>query len=384
MKYDNIFLLVGNWSFSEGPKGLSVFRYNGEDVSLTPTGTFFETIKVGAVAVHPNSGAIYLTEDTEHLHGQIGGGGYLLQVRLAPNGDSANMTDWKTYSSNPSHICLSRDRHYLLVCHHCKFGHVTRLIRNQDGTFSSTTIYDDAGLDLFSLAENGDIQYLQDVYITPGFPDDEGHAISHQHSVACDPSGKLFALCDKGTDRVYLFHIQGHQLSCAGMIETASGFAPRDCIFHPRLPLLYVNGERSGQLLTFRYFADSGTLELVAQASMVEPTVVVPKPMPSALLLSENGETLYCAIRAQNTIVVLHTGNSGLPQRIQTIPCGGDGPRGLCLSPDGTVLFSANSESGTITAFLVLKDGKLSFLGERARSACPSDMIFWTANTETT
>lgn len=47
------------------------------------------------------------------------------------------------------------------------------------------------------------------------------------------------------------------------------------------------------------------------------------------------------------------------------MPCGGEFPRQLALSPDGGLLFAANQRSGTVTVFHVDgRDGTLRPAGE--------------------
>lgn len=370
---DAYYALVGNWSFDPGPKGLSVFRYSMKDAAFKWIGNYFESVKVGAIASFGER--VYLTEDTENLTGQIGGGGYLLEVRIDSASETTELAGrWKTYSPNPSDVLVNPKDNAVLVCHHCKFGHATKIFKGEKGAFHSRVLFDDAGLALFKLSPEGRIMGLTDVYITPGYSDEANHEISHQHSLSCDPSGKIFILCDKGTDRLCSFRIEQEKLIPLDVIRTADGISPRNSVFHPILPLIYMNGETSTNLQSFQYDPCTGKLTAFEETSLFKSCNGAERAFPSDLLISSDGRYLYCAIREVNLIAVMDLDGQGRMSCLQNIDCGGRNPRGLCFSPDHRFLFCTNSGSGNIAAFSIQQDGTLESLGDKAFSYCPSSI----------
>ena len=64
--------------------------------------------------------------------------------------------------------------------------------------------------------------------------------------------------------------------------------------------------------------------------------------------MSKDGRFVYSTNRGQSNIAVWKILDSGLLDSVAYVPCGGKGPRGLVVSPDGAELLSANNDDGTV------------------------------------
>lgn len=60
-------------------------------------------------------------------------------------------------------------------------------------------------------------------------------------------------------------------------------------------------------------------------------------------------------------IAVMNTGGQGQLNLKETMPCEGENPRGLVLSPDGGVLLCADLRSGSVSVFDIPPDGMRYF-----------------------
>ena len=58
-----------------------------------------------------------------------------------------------------------------------------------------------------------------------------------------DPSGRFVVVPDKGFDCTFIFRFDNGRLALQQAMPSRPGAAPRHCIFHPTLPVLYVNNE---------------------------------------------------------------------------------------------------------------------------------------------
>jgi 6-phosphogluconolactonase (cycloisomerase 2 family) len=75
-----------------------------------------------------------------------------------------------------------------------------------------------------------------------------------------------------------------------------------------------------------------------------------------------------------NLIAAVKINADGGMDLMQNINCGGENPRGLCLSPDGRFLFSLNVDSGTIATFVIHNDGALEPTGKNIKAKTPGNM----------
>ena len=385
------YAFVGSWSMKPGPKGIGIYEYNPETADLTFVRTIHEESSVGNQYYDAGSRILYTTDEGANVPGTAAG--RILTFRTDPEAGLVDLGAFPTVLPKPSAVCKDTEGNCLLVSHHSNRGAVTQAVRREDGTWTSRTVSDEAALALLSLDAEGKPEKILDCVITRGEdPYGTRHMLSHMHDVTPDPSGELYLVCDKGMDCIYSFRLdrKARRLRLLRTTQAPEDSAPRYIVFHPTLPVLFENNERRPLLLTYRYDTEGGALELLDEISFAEdsgaPQVSSSAPgdgfglrgltiQPSALVIHPDGKTLYSSFRGTNTIVVLRIDESGIPHPVQTVDCGGVNPRGLCLSPDGRFLFSANIESGSIARFFVAADGTLLPAGEPMPAHMPANIV---------
>lgn len=372
----NMFCLVGNFGFNAKPKGLSVFRYEPDTAHLTPIATVFDEVNVGHITLDAERRLIYITDEISSRRGQVGGGGYVLSLRIDPESGALNLLNEKpTLCAKPCYTWLDKTRRYLLVSHHADSSFVTKVIKGAAG-FSSAPAFDDAALTLFRLHAGGSLAEISDLALMPGGGAAGAHPISHLHSVTADPSGELFIVLDKGLDAIHTFHLDREHGSLVKLQATPveHGMAPRYAVFHPQLPIFYANFEGRAVIQAYHYDAPTGRLDLLSSAPLLggpstpDPTV---KIQASDIVLHPNGRQVYVSIRGLNLIAVLDIDNAGAISFRDNIACGGLNPRGLHISPDGRFLLCANVESGNLATFKIETDGRLLMVNTDTRARCP-------------
>ncbi|MBQ9263009.1 MAG: beta-propeller fold lactonase family protein [Clostridia bacterium] len=405
---EKIYAYVGNWSFQAKPekgKGISVFEFHPEDGSMTLIETVHPEVAAGQLYLDEKNGILYSNDECGERHGEIGGGGYLLAFSIdRGTGKLTLMNRKETLSPEPSYLCLDKSGKYLLACHCSDPWHVTRIVRQEDGTFSNEVLFDDTALVMFRLKEDGSLGDICDMAITPGSGGKDplssvkvdpvsGHiqlvrVISRQHTVLASPDGEMLVVCDKGMDKIYTFRIDREKGKLVRLSEWQApevACFPRYAAFHPSIPVLYVNNENYAQLNAFHYDSGSGKLERFHCVYLLpeDPGMVNGKPVGAQdLLVHPNGKTLYCSLFSLNEIVVCSLDETGVPHPVQHIPNRGVMSRGLALSPDGRYLLSGNMVSGDITLFSVLPDGTLADTGRTTEAVSPSAIRMLTIRDE--
>ncbi|MCD8341909.1 MAG: lactonase family protein [Clostridiales bacterium] len=368
------YAFVGSWSIKDEPHGLSIFSFQLETAEMVYLKTISEAACVGCQYLDRDTKRLYITnEGSFHRAGARGGQVLGFQIGTGEN-ILVPFTQQETLLPKPSFLTMTKEKDFLLASIHGNRGAVTKLVKRKDGTLSSVSVPDDAGLALFPVDSDGTIGELADLYVTTR------DRLSHQHCVQSDPSGKLFLACDKGLDVIHSFALDrdSKKLILLRTTPVTPGSLPRYAAFHPVKPFFLENNEHDLHIYSYRYDTSSGEIELIEKHLILEGAASDASGiMPSDLFIHPNGETAYVSVRGADLVIVLSVCENGSFRCVQSINCGGKNPRGLCLSPDGRFLLSANIGSETITAMRILENGQLCSAKEVARAHLPGNLTIY-------
>jgi 6-phosphogluconolactonase (cycloisomerase 2 family) len=189
------------------------------------------------------------------------------------------------------------------------------------------------------------------------------------------PSGRLFAVCDKGNDEILIFRIDrgARKLEqCGEAFKSVPGSSPRYSVFHPSRPFLFVNHETKAIVRSLGY-DKSGDLKALANESALPAGIADHFDMKqSDLKIHPSGRYLYSLIRGIDAVSVfaIDQATGGL-QRIDTVTLDGKGPRGCAISPDGRFLIVAMWVSHDVLVYAIGTDGRLSNTGTKVSQPNP-------------
>ncbi|MCD7790493.1 MAG: lactonase family protein [Bacteroides thetaiotaomicron] len=373
-----IFALVGNWHYKPAPKGYSIFNYDPKTARMTLIETAFDNLGAGQQTVDEKNKIAYVVNEIRDQRGQVGGGGYVCAIKISNDGHPTLLNEKKSLCPSPCYVCLDKSGQYCIVVHHGFYGHVTSVFQNKDGKWDSQVMFDDAAVVLFHINSDGSIGDICDVSIHEGEGPHGIHMTSHLHSVVSDPSGEVFVICDKGLDRIYSYKVdrKDEKLILINDLQVEDGVCPRYGVFHPKLPVYYSNNEHSPEIFCFHYDVNHGVFQRFARESLQDEAKIEKDIEPSDLLIHPNGKYLYTCIRGTNKIAVMDIADDGTLSCKQTTSCGGENPRGMCISPDERYLIVANSDTGSLEAFSIQINGTISFCGCVAKAPCPATIRF--------
>ena len=231
------------------------------------------------------------------------------------------------------------------------------------------------------VAPDGSLLPVSQVHVLEGSPGPDPHhqASSHPHAVIFDPSGRFVVVPDKGFDRTFIFRFAGGRITPAaqGSVASASGAAPRHTIFHPALPVLYVNNELDSTVTAFRWDRETGHLA-ESQVTSTIPGGHDGRNTTAEIAVSGDGRHLYVSNRGQDSVVLydINPVSGHLSFRGYT-PTGGKRPRFFAIGPNGRALYAANQDSDDITGFRIAPaNGALSATGIAVRTGSPSAIRF--------
>lgn len=389
-----IYTYVGNWGFAPAPKGISTFTYEEETGALELVETIRQDIAAGQLYLDEERLILYAVNECGERRNEIGGGGYVLSFRIDPEtGRLSLLNEVQSLSPEPSYLCMTKSKKYLMTCHCADPWHVTKIVKREDGSLGNEVLFDDTALVLFPILEDGSIGEPCDVLITEGTggkgPNSQRNVdpvtnhiqlvevISRLHAVIGSPDGNIFITCDKGMDRIISFRIDEEKGRFVKLdeytVEEVASF-PRYGVFHPSLPIFYCDNENMA-LLNYFHYDENGKLELAGKLPLLTEDVglIDGKPVGAQdIQIHPDGKTLYITLCGLNDIIVVSLDEEGKPSLKQQINSEGNLPRGIRISPDQKYLLSGNMESGDITTFQILEDGTLKYTGNKYEAVSPS------------
>jgi 6-phosphogluconolactonase (cycloisomerase 2 family) len=237
--------------------------------------------------------------------------------------------------------------------------------------------YSSGSVAVLPLAEDGTLQPVSQVFELTGNPgpDPVQQSSSHPHAVILDPSQRFAIVPDKGLDSTFVFRFENGRLALIQAMPSRPGAAPRHCIFHPNMPVLYVNNELDSTVTAYRWI-DHGIEEMEVVGTL--PAGETGRNTTAEIGVAPDGRFLYVSNRGHDSVAVFGVAQDcGRLTFFGCEPTGGKRPRFFALDPAGMFLYAANQEADNIVAFSVDKQsGMLTPTGHEVRVGSPSAISF--------
>ncbi len=391
------FVYVGCWqpspsNWASPPtsgKGFGIFKYNPKtgDLELIKSAVY-DKVSVGQTCIDSKRNILYCT-DERMIHvasgGERGSGSLIYAFAINPKtGDLTELNHRPSLGSLPSYAAVDATGKYLIVTHHTSNTPINKTVKDASGKYRSVFEYDGAATVLFRLNADGSIGEACDAYMHSGNGPDPEQTHPRVHSVVMSPSGNLFAVCDKGSDKLFFFRLnrKTEKLEVCGGKPYISfpGSLPRYSVFHPTRPYFYMNYEVKTVISAFRY-EENGKLGFIHAVDILpEGTKFDRTTMQSDIRIHPSGKYLYDLIRGLDLISVFAIKeNTGEIERIQTVKLDGAGPRGCAVSPDGRFILIAALNDQKVVIWAIGEDGKVSPTGKSVTQPYPGNVTFFPA-----
>ncbi len=373
------FVYISSWAKgpgSSGIHGLSGYEFDVQSGRMNWIETVEETVLFNVTYFDRKQGVLYALEESNDLPGfRGGGGGRVFAFRVDPEyGTLTRLSCTPTWCTSPCYLSPDPEGKFLIVSHQGSYAAVTKIGIDAAGNYYPVVERDDVAVELFELLEDGSVGKLLDVDKCYGQGPEKRQVHARPHTVVRSPDGRLYAVCDKGSDTVSMYMLDeknGKLVPPRHVWRHEPGLLPRYCVFHPEQPWFYHNTESNGEVYAFTYGEEGQLQELgVCQA--------VPENGPmqerifeqQGFVISSDGRYIYDVVRGPNLVSVLEvdqTDGSLNAIQHQTIP--GKWPRGCALSPDGRFLLVCCLDSGEVVEYAVGEDGRIRETG----LVCPNN-----------
>ena len=385
------YVFVSSWSKEDPPPAgyqLAQYEFDPQSGRLKLVKRVSGAAQLSVLHLDARRNVLYgLLERADFEKGKCGGGGGIDTFRLnGQTGESEFAGRTRTFCANPAYLTLDRTGEYLLVAHHASHSYITKLDRDEAGTYCPVVEFDDSLVELFSVNLDGTVGELLDAVKHTGCGPKPRQRNPHPHCVVHSPSGNLFAVCDKGNDGIYLYRIDREQNKLAPWApayQTPPGTMPRYCVFHPTLPFFYHNCEGTCDVFAFRY-GEEGALSPLGSFGALLPEN---RPSPGtqcvqqALCMHPSGKYLYDVVCGAEVAAVYQISQEdGRLTLIQNQQIGYGWSRGAAISPDGRYLLTMSCEGNKIVVFQIGEDGRLAPTGYEYDHTAAADAVFWSTS----
>ncbi len=180
---------------------------------------------------------------------------------------------------------------------------------------------------------------------------------THVHSATFSPDARFAIVCDLGLDRIYSYRVDPGSVSLQPgdppYVESAPGAGPRHFAFGTGGRHAYAINELDNTIVAYEYLPPNGGLVRLQAVSLL-PQGYRGDATAAEVRVHPGGRWVYGSCRGPDTLSLFAVhGPTGTLSPVETVPCGGKGPRAFTLSPDGGWLVCAHQDSGTLCSFRV-------------------------------
>ncbi len=275
-------------------------------------------------------------------------------------------------------VCVSPDEKYVYTANHGWFDCVIKAVETADGRWVNQFVYDDSTVVQYPVTTDGSLEPACDVFVLTGHGLDpnsssqaNGHAQAspHAHIVKVDPSGKFLLVCDKSSEKIYVFRLGGSKFQLASVYQLPAFTGPRHCAFDSN-GHIFLTCEFCSELWCLDFDGENGVLKFNNKISTVELGFVGHNEL-ATLQITPDGKKVFANNRGADTIVCFAIDGTGKMSLLSTTPVGKvmggktkESIRDLKLMPDGKVLLVPVRPDDVLRAYAVGEDGSLVPLTE--------------------
>ena len=335
--------------------GIDVFEISGDGAKITPlgNGSKEEPKYAGFLAYAPKSGVLYAVDERkDDGRGPITPASTIMSFMVDKKTAALSLINKQpAIGANPASVCVGPDEKYLFTANHGKFDVIIKAVEASDGKWVNTFVYDDSTVVQYPLNADGSIDPACDCFVLTGHgrdpnssPQGGGHsqASPHAHIVVVDPSGKFLLVCEKASEKVYVFRLGSDRLVLASIYQCPLGTGPRHCAFDKN-GHMFMTSEFSSEIWAFGLDTETGVLRFIDKQPTVAPEFSGRNEL-ATVQVHPNGNLVYVNNRGEDTIVCFKIAVDGKLAKSFSLPVGEcpadpkDAIRDMQLSPDGAFM----------------------------------------------
>jgi 6-phosphogluconolactonase len=369
---ESYYLYINSWGHFGTEKNLSLYKFNSKEGQAVFIKKICSNLCCNFNLYDDRTNVLYVLNESDsfEINGHSGAGGSVHAFKVnKEDGSLSEICAVPSYGADPCFLSIDKSGKYMIVANHGSRSKITKIKQDTFGKFRMLTLFDDSPVVLYSLNNDGSINNEPlDIFMLPDAGSIKPQRHSSFHTALFSPSENFFVVNDIGLDRIYLLKINDEtkkiEFAAAPFYDKADA-TPRFCVFHPLLPIFYVNHETgSFELYTFKY-DKNGFFERCDSVG-AGPAGYVKKPHDEQQVccIHPSGKYVYDAVNGPECISCFALQEeTGIPALVHNIPLRGKWARGCNLSPDGEFLAATCMISGDIEIFKIMPDGRPEHTG---------------------
>lgn len=371
-----VIAFVGSYGAQPDAEGGGVYVLNvgAEGANLEVTDHIAAPVEAGYLVYSQSNGILYVVDERKtDGRGPVSPPAAVHALSVNQVDGSLTQLNWQSAPGpRPTFLSYSAKHRLLVSANHGDFQHVEKVARGDDGTWSTEYVYDDSTVIVYGITPDGGVGAIKDLVVFEGHgldpnksPQNAGHAQAspHAHCAVLDPSEKYVLVCDKGTDRIYVYAL-GSKLELVSVCQFPQETAPRHIAFSSGTRL-YLTLELSSELAALDFCPESGVLTLVSRVSTVssgfsglnEPAEVRAHPNGRFVYVNNRGEDSLAWFDLQQDAGLVRMGAVQLAKSLHP----GLAARSFSFDPSGTFMLVADRPAHLVGSYAVSGiDGSLT------------------------
>ena len=333
-----------------GAKAQGVLRctLDGKSGKISAPTVAADAKSASYLALSPDAKFLYST--AEAAEGAV--------AAFAVEGDKLRLLNTEaSKGKGPTHLAVDAARKNLIVVNYGS-GSTTALPIKADGSFAPAS------------------SSVQHVGTGPNAARQAG---PHAHGVYFHPKNGRAYVADLGTDDIFIYKFDAEKgLLTPNKPKSArvtAGEGPRHLAFHPNGRFAYVNTEMGMNVVAFSVERNGGLKQIQSLPTL--PAGAEAKGASTAeIFVRPDGKTLYVSNRGHDSIAVYSIAQDGKLALLQHMLGTPAMPRGFGLSADGRWLVCAGQKSGTLNAYRIGRDGKLTDTKQSVEAPAAAAILF--------
>jgi 6-phosphogluconolactonase len=247
-------------------------------------------------------------------------------------------------------------------------GHPVFVTTTKDGRFVLVAHFNEGKVETFGVAD-GVLGSSLDVE-SPG---------SEAHAIILSPDERFAFVPCRGADEIVRYHFDattGMLATVAPPVLLQAKDGPRHLVFHPNRALAYLVNELSSTVVAYAYDASAGSLTELDRKSLL-PIGFAGTSTAAELALNPSGSVLYVTDRIagqDGTLTAFLVGKDGRLTFVARKSTGGQTPRSFAMDPSGRFVFVGNQDGNSLAVFA--SDGVSGALGTPSVKALGATAYF--------
>ena len=361
-----------------GSGGIEVFEIGEGGKSITPLSSVSEPGYAGFLAYAKGKKVLYSVDERKDSGRNEKVPTTVLAFKVDPATAALSLINRQpTIGCSCASVCVGPDENYVFTANHGKFDCVIKAVETADGKWVNQFVYDDSTVVQYPVNADGSLEPACDCYVLTGHgmdpngsPQGGGHsqASPHAHIVVVDPSGKFLIVCEKASEKIYVFRLGGDKLVLASIFQAPLRTGPRHCAFDKK-GHMFMTCEFSSEIWAFNFDSENGILSVIDKQSTVAEGFSGRNEL-ATIQITPDGKYVYVNNRGEDTIVGYSIAADGKLTKVFSTGVGKcpadpkDAVRDMQLTPDGSVLLVPVRPDNVVRSYAVKADGSLETITE--------------------